>query len=135
MKTKLTLTFIVLFLSTLFGMQELKAQKVSYYVLSTVLDDYKSDTKNRPCVSNVVKVSCNDTSEGVIGQFREFFNAYHKKKSGWNIKPTDIQAWDYDSAEKAERKRRELIANYNSKDYYGDIYYVSDFNYICDDKN
>ncbi len=84
-------------------------------------------------MSNVVKINCDASESRIKNQFYDFFKAYHKRRSGdWNIDITSVTAWKFDSAQKAEMKRRELIGAYEEKDYYGKIYLVTDFNYLCD---
>ena len=133
MRSKLIIFLSVFSLLGVFGVQQSNAQKVYYYVLDTVLDDGSSDTKNRPCVSNVMKISQDDAKhDDIVAQFRDFFNTSHKRKSGgWEVNSLKVRAHSFESASDAEAERRRLIAGYDT-DYYGSIYLVTDFSFVAD---
>jgi hypothetical protein len=132
MKTKLILILSVIFIYTSFDAQELKAQEktTKYYVVISWVR-YNNGKKNRPIVTNVVKVVCNkyQFESEVSNQFSDFFNAEHKKRSGGYL--DDSIVFTFDTYEKAEKKRREFIADYNRKNR--DPYLVKDFTFMCED--
>lgn len=133
MKTKLIFTLSVLFLSALFGMQELKAQKkvqTKYYVVSGWLENGATEER-RPFVANVVSVSCENQSVFMVkNQFFDFYKAFvAKKHKGFNVTNQNY-TYDTDTREKAEKKRREMIAKYN-EDW--DTCLINDFSVLCED--
>lgn len=139
MKTKLIIAFSAFFLITLLGPQELRAQKTKYYVVCGWLKMYNKPGENRPFVTNVVQVSCKyHDSTMVINQLDDFFLAFVKKKSGFDY-ISDNVAFFEDTYDKAEKKRRELIADYNDgyilngRRIEQDAYLIHNFSVLCDD--
>jgi hypothetical protein len=133
MKTKLIFIMGAIFICTFIGAQELKAQEktTKYYVVTSWVEYYNGKEK-RPIVTNVVKVVCKYQFESsVSNQFSNFFDAEHKKRSGGFLNHAHGLVFTFDTYEKAEKRRRELIADYNNDDWYP--YLVKDFTFMCDD--
>jgi spermidine/putrescine-binding protein len=117
----------VLFGCTMFA-NTAQAQ-TKYYVVSGWLKNYDT-SENRPVVSNVVRVSCGYQSESMVKvQFNDFWKSFYKR-TGYTFDFGRGIVWVCETADKAEAKRRELIADFNNK---WDTFIIKDFSVTCDD--
>ena len=106
------------------------ADEPKYYV-TLAWEVMKSNGLSQPLVTNVVYVDCKYHSTGkVANQLVEYYNAYHRaaRKS---ININRIVSWRYDTKDAAEKKRRELIAGYNNRDW--ETFLIEKFSVLCDD--
>lgn len=107
-------------------------EKTKYYVAIVWLYNDNDYQEERPCVSNVVKLTCRyQNTDAVSNQFHDFFNAFVKNRRGYNISPGGITVFRYDTYDEAEKQRRKWIADYNNSDW--DTLLVHDFSVLCDD--
>jgi len=109
--------------------QHATAQQTKYWVVCGWME--KSGEDSRPYVTNVVSVSCNYQSESMVKtQFYDFFNAFVAKRSGYDSASKNCLAWSFDTYDKAELKRRELIADYNKR---WNTYLINSYSVLCRD--
>lgn len=98
-----------------------------YYV--TVAWETTAFVQGDPIITNVAYVNCKYHSNGkVANQLNTYYNAYYKNDrntSGINR----IVSWRYDTADKAEKKRRELLESYRQK---WEPLLVEKFSVLCD---
>ena len=123
------LTMLLVCFTCMLSMQELNAQTTTkyYFVFGIMLEG----NEQCPFVTNVVRLTCKRNSDTMVrNQFSDFYNAFVKRKSGYNYLSDGVSALGFDTYDKAEQRRRELIADYN-KDW--DTYLIRDFSVMCDD--
>ena len=87
----------------------------------------------QPLVTNITYVDCKYHSASKTElALQDYYKAYYikKRKADWI---DTLIAWKFDTRDKAEQKRREIIAEYNKDDYY-QLLYVNNFSVLCDDK-
>ena len=85
----------------------------------------------QPLITNITYVDC--TYHGATKTelaLQDYYKAYYikKRKADWI---DNLLAWKFDSRDKAEQKRREIIAEYNKDDKYV-LLYVNNFSVLCD---
>ncbi|HEY8659333.1 MAG TPA: hypothetical protein VIL78_09865 [Hanamia sp.] len=105
------------------------ADEPMYYV-SIAWEVMVSPGSTHPVITNVAYVNCEYHSTGKVAyQLVEYYNAYYRSSrnsSGINR----IVSWRYDTKDKAEKKRRELIAGYNNQNWEPLLIYK--FSVLCD---
>ena len=125
----LTVAVCILFLSS----YALKTtdQVPMYYVAVGWEESATGNKSPQPVVSNVVYVNCKyHSTDMVVNQLFEFYNAYYKiSRNTLHLKQRI--AWRFDTSDKAEKKRRELIAGYTNQGW--DPLLIYRFSVLCDD--
>jgi hypothetical protein len=102
-----------------------------YYVAIGWEEPSSTGDKTQPVVSNVVYVNCKYHSSGmVVHQLFEYYNAYYKQsRNALHLKQR--VAWSYNTKDKAEKKRRELIAGFTNQGW--EPFLIYRFSVLCDD--
>lgn len=86
----------------------------------------------QPLVTNITYVDCKYHSASKTElALQDYYKAYYLKqrKADWI---DNLLAWKFDTRDKAEQKRREIIAEYNKNDTYK-LLYVNNFSVLCED--
>ncbi len=103
-------------------------EEPAYYI--SIAWEYDATGMTQPIISNVVYAACKYHSASMVSnQLNTFYNAYYRSSrhtSGINR----IVSWRYDTKDKAEKKRRELIAGYNNQNQEPLLIYK--FSVLCD---
>lgn len=88
--------------------------------------------ETQPLVTNVVYVDCkNHSASRTELCLQDYYKAYYLKnrKADWI---DNLIAWKFDTKDKAEQKRREIIAEYNNDSNYK-LLYINNFSVLCND--
>ena len=103
-----------------------------YYVATGWEVPTSSANKGQPVVSNVTYVNCKYHSPDKVKlQLAEFYNAYYRKtRNALHLNPT--VAWRFDTRDKAEKKRRELIVDFQNNGGWEPLL-VEKFTVLCND--
>jgi hypothetical protein len=117
--------FTVLFLNTSFS-YKLKQHIPKYHVALGKVD---IGGKTEIVVSNVVYVNCKKyhSDIGVGIQFKEFYDAYFKKSRG-SSSLGEVMSSGYDTYDKAEKRRRELISLWSDRN----PILITNFSFLCE---
>jgi hypothetical protein len=117
----------ILLTSFTVGNKSTSDEEPMYYV--SVAWETTAFVQGDPVISNVAYADCKYHSTNMVAnQLTTYYNAYYKssrKTSGINR----IVSWHFDTKDKAEKKRRDLIASYNQK---WEPLLVEKFSVLCD---
>ena len=119
-------TLTLLILGGLRG--EISAQQTKYYVVCGRVEG--AGGASRAYVTNVTRFTCRYQSNTTVEtQFYDFYHAFVKGRSGFNVIRQTL-VWSFDTYDKAEIKRRELVADYNRLE---PAWLIVNFRALCDD--
>ena len=131
MRIKLIIFLSVFSLLGVFGVQQLSAQTKYAFVYGWIKEGYGDDKKTTYFVSNIVKIDCNYAPDDAVkSQFGDYYKASYRNKFGKSSFVDWSAANTYDTRDKAEKARREQVAEYTER---GNFYQFSDFRYLCDE--
>lgn len=125
----------ILLISILFTTGSFKPERIPYaadkpmYYVCYATEQYNKG-KSYPVVSNVTYVNCNyHTRVTVEVQLFEYYNAFYSKSRNGGVL-NGIMVFRYDTWDKAEKKRRELLAKFNTL---GEVLHIEKFSVLCND--
>lgn len=102
-----------------------------YYVVVAYENGYNKP--GQPVVSNVVYANCNFHNDLMVSnQFNTYYGAYYSKSRG-HTGLVRANTFSYDTRDKAEARRREIISNFNNRYPNWSPLLTTHFSVLCDD--